>query len=426
MHIHRILSRLLGGVLLPALALGLGACGDSRPGVEPSALTDDVQSPAGDVLQGRADLAPIAECPTGTVGATGVVPGTGALYLFCIPPAWNGSLVVYAHGYVSPQDPVVIRDDAIGGLTVSQIVTSPLLNFAFATTSYRNNGLIVVEGARDLARLIPLFRELVGPIPGKVLAVGVSEGAAIATLATERHIELFDGTLAACGPLGDFQGQLDYLQDFRVLYDYFFPGVIPPSPVNVPAAVEAAFGTESSPGPLRAAILGALAADPVATQALLATAGINLPPDPTLIGGTVLTLLAYNVLGFNYAVDQLGGSPYDNTMTAYPPPVDNANVPRFAADQPALSHVMAKYETRGRLTVPVVTIHNLYDPIVPYAQEAAYAAKVSAAGASGYMTQIPGAALSSPHGHCAFTLDEVVSAFGLLIGQVQGVPLAQQ
>jgi pimeloyl-ACP methyl ester carboxylesterase len=425
MHPHRISIRLLGGALIAALVIGFAACGDSRTGLEPSDVTNGSQVQSSEIEQARANLVPIPECPVGTVGATGTIPGSGALYLFCVPPTWNGSLVVYAHGYVSPQDPLAIRDDVIGGLKVSEIVTSPPLNFAFAATSYRNNGLIVVEGARDLARLIPLFRELVGPVPGITLAVGASEGAAIATLATERHSELFDGTLAACGPLGDFQGQLDYLQDFRVLFDYFFPGVIPPSPVDVPAAVEAAFGTGSNPGPLRAAILASLAADPLSTQALLATAGINLPPDPTLIGGTVLGLLSYNVLGFNDAVGQLGGSPYDNTATVYPPPVINATVPRFTADQPALSHVKAKYETRGRLKGPLVTIHNLFDPIVPYDQGAKYAAKVSLAGRSAFLTQIPGSALTSPYGHCMFTLDEVVGAFGLLIGQVTGVQLAQ-
>ena len=422
-HLFSISSLGRGGALLPALLLGLAACGDSRSALEPADPIDHTRTPIPEVRQPSANLATIPACPTGTLGATGTIPGTGALYLFCVPPTWNGSLVVYAHGYVSPQDPVTIRDDVIGGFKVSEIITSPLLNFAFATTSYRNNGLIVVEGGRDLARLIPLFRSVVGPVTGKTYAVGVSEGAAIATLATERHSQLFDGTLAACGPLGDFQGQLDYLQDFRVLFDYFFPGVIPPSPVDVPLSVEAAFGTESNPGPLQGAILAALAADVPSTQALLATAGINLPPDPTLIGGAVLRLLAYNVLGFNDAVHQLGGQPYDNVAVIYPPPVVNANVPRFSADQPALSHVKAKYETRGRLNVPLVTIHNLYDPIVPYGQEAKYGARVGLAGRSVFLTQIPGNVL---HGHCVFTPEEVLSAFGILIGQVMGggVPLA--
>ena len=261
-----------------------------------------------------------------------------------------------------------------------------------------------------------------------MLALMISRGVVIRVLCSHPGFlaDLRCVWALACGPLGDFQGQLDYLQDFRVLFDYFFPGVIPPSAVDVPAAVEAAFGTNSNPGPLRGAILAALAADPLGTQALLATAGINLPPDPTLIGGTVLGLLAYNVLGFNDAVGQLGGQPYDNTAVVYPPPVINANVPRFTADQPAFSHVKAKYETRGRLRIPLVTIHNLFDPIVPYDQEAKYAAKVSLAGASAFLTQIPGNSLQSPYGHCTFTVDEVLSAFGLLISQVTGggVPLA--
>jgi len=29
-----------------------------------------------------------------------------------------------------------------------------------------------------------------------------------------------------CGPIGSFQQQIDYLGDARVLFDYFFPGVL--------------------------------------------------------------------------------------------------------------------------------------------------------------------------------------------------------
>ena len=37
-----------------------------------------------------------------------------------------------------------------------------------------------------------------------------------------------------CGPVGDFQKQIDYLGDFRVLFDYYFPNIMPPlvGPLN--------------------------------------------------------------------------------------------------------------------------------------------------------------------------------------------------
>ena len=31
----------------------------------------------------------------------GVQP-SGAIYRFCVPPNWNGDLVVFAHGYMAP------------------------------------------------------------------------------------------------------------------------------------------------------------------------------------------------------------------------------------------------------------------------------------------------------------------------------------
>jgi acetyl esterase/lipase len=164
----------------------------------------------------------------------------------------------------------------------------------------------------------------------------------------------------------------------------------------------------------------------VATAQLLAAAGITLPPSPPpeLIGGTVLRLLNYNILGTLDAQQQLGGQPFDNTDRIYPSPVDNEAVPRFEADQSALSHMKAMFTTDGKLPVPVVTIHNLFDPVVPYGQEALYAAKVKQAGASALLTQIPGAQLASPFGHCTFTLTEVQGAFALLASQVAAQGLA--
>jgi pimeloyl-ACP methyl ester carboxylesterase len=355
---------------------------------------------------------PGAACPAGTVQTSGSIPGTGGYYLFCLPQSgWNGSLVVYAHGYIPPQLPLEIHDDVVGGLTVSQIATS--LGYAFATTSYRSNGLVVPEATHDLQRVVSLFREVYGPLSGEVYGVGVSEGGLIATLATERQPQLFDGTLALCGPVGSFTQQVAYLGDVRVLFDYFFPGVIPGDLVNVPPSATAAFGTASQPGPLALAILLAMGADPVATASFLQAAGINVAP--AQIGPTVLTLLAYDILGFPQIEAILGGNPYDNTARIYPAPVNNALVRRYTADQPAVSHLNALYETSGRLRIPLVTLHNLLDPIVPFAQEPAYTAKVQVAGASQLLTQLQA---QDPMGHCNFALQEVQGAFALLVSQV--------
>lgn len=362
-------------------------------------------------------------CPGFTTGAEGALPGSGAFFLICVPPGFDpatGSLVVYAPGSVPPQLPLAIRDDVVGGVPVSQIVTG-VLGRAFATTSYRSNGLVVVDATHDLQRLVAKFRELYGPLGGATFGVGVSEGGLIATLATERHARLFDGTLAACAPIGDFQRQINYFNDFRLAFDFYFApilaagGIALGSPIDIPEAVVAGFGTAAQPGPLAQAIAAALLANPGPTNQLLAAADIPLQlgaSDPALVVEIVLRLLAYNILFTNQTQEVLGGQPYDNLApTEYDRVIDGLAVPSFAADQPALSHMRAMYQTSGRLRSPLVTIFNTGDPIIPAWHEAIYQAKVADAGASEHLVAQIGIAR---FGHCEFTLAEVVAAFTAL------------
>ena len=81
------------------------------------------------------------------------VPGTcedgdlpsGALSRICVPTVgWNGQLVVYAHGYVAPGLPLGFYQlTTPDGLYLPLLVQS--LGYAFATTSYRQNGLAILE-----------------------------------------------------------------------------------------------------------------------------------------------------------------------------------------------------------------------------------------------------------------------------------------
>ena len=369
------------------------------------------------------------ECPSGTTGASGTLPGSGALYLICVPPGFNpatGSLVVYAHGSVPPQLDLALPNDDLGGAPVADIVTGTL-GFAYATTSYRENGLVVVDAEKDLQRLVAKFRELYGPIGGSTYAVGASEGGLIATLAAERHPQLFDGTLALCAPIGDFQREINYFDDFRLAFDFYFgPGTASNidlgNPIAIPPATIAAFSTTIS------AAIAAAVLDPsnlASTNALLVAADIPLQlpgSDPTVVAQTIVRLLAYNVLFTNRAQQVLGGQPYDNvTPTSYDRVIDGLTVPLFRADRPALSQLAAKYQTSGRLKSPLVTLFNVSDPIVPSWHETAYAAKVAAAGASEFLiAQIP----STTFGHCAFSAQEVLTAFGALTQAVNGATLA--
>ena len=69
-----------------------------------------------------------------------------ARWKICVPPAWNGDLIIFAHGYV-PNLPGIgldFFDTLPDGTPVSTLVQG--LGFAYATTSYRQNGLAILEG----------------------------------------------------------------------------------------------------------------------------------------------------------------------------------------------------------------------------------------------------------------------------------------
>ncbi|MDY7080422.1 MAG: hypothetical protein SXV54_26375 [Chloroflexota bacterium] len=343
---------------------------------------------------------------------------SGAIYRICVPAdgEWNGDLVVYAHGYVAFDEPIAIPDDQLsipGGPSIPEIVNG--LGFAFVTTSYSVNGLAVKEGTADLLDLVEIF-SAAHDRPDHVYLVGPSEGGLITALGVEQHSSIFDGGLSTCGPVGDFRRQINYWGDVRVLFDYFFPGVIPGSPVEIPQEVIENWDTI-----YQELVEGALRADPDATTRLLTVA--RVPADPTDSDSGIdalVQLLWYNVFATNDGAAKLGGQPYDNTRRIYFGSGSdwhlNRNVARFQAEPAALAEMEAHYQTSGDLSVPLVTLHTLGDPIVPYWHEPLYRQKIIANDDGPLHTNIP----ALRHGHCNFTASQVLVAFAVLVYQVTG------
>jgi pimeloyl-ACP methyl ester carboxylesterase len=340
----------------------------------------------------------------------------GALYRICFPANWNGDLVLYAHGYVAPQRELGIPEDVVGGRPASSLVTG--LGYAYATTSYRANGLVAPDAVADLLELVDTVEFRYRPDPARTIVVGFSEGALVATLAAERHPDRFDGALAGCGPIGDFQAQLDYIADFRVVFDYFFPGLIPGNALDIPESVQERWDQLYVP-----AIVLALAAGPHAARDLLrVTRAPAAGDDLRSIAETTIGLLWYNVFGTADAQARLGGQPYDNTARVYAGSSDdsalNAGVDRFAAE-PAAVAAIGRFNTTGNLTVPLVNLHTTGDPIVPFSQASLYTAKVARTNQSSRFTQID----IERHGHCSFEAGELLNAFAELWDQI-GEPSA--
>jgi hypothetical protein len=346
----------------------------------------------------------------------GDLPG-GALSLTCIPTqGWNGDLVIFAHGYTDPNAPLGFQNLTLPDGTYLPVLVQGL-GYAFATTSYRRNGLAILQGMDDIRELAAAFPSIPGAAnPRHTYLVGASEGGIVTTLLVEQSPQLFSGGLATCGPIGSFRGQVDYWGDFRVLFDYFFPGVLPPSPVNIPDGVMANWDTQYVP-----AITESLAmpANASAAQQLISSSHAAIDrAQPATVVNTALDILWYNAFATNDAHEQLGGNPYGNRLRWYWGSANdlrlNARVERIGADPTALA-ALQDYETSGRLRIPLVTLHTTGDDVVPYWHELLYAAKVKTSG-RGSLTSIP----IFRYGHCNFTSNELLAGFGILVLRSEG------
>lgn len=332
---------------------------------------------------------------------------SGARIRLCIPRrGWNGDLLVWLHGYVSVFQPLDLYSFPFPeGFHPQNAALSR--GFAFAATSYRRNGLVILPGVEDVRELVAEFRE--EATPERTYLFGVSEGGLITTLSIERYPHLYSGGLSMCGPIGSFREQLNYFGDVRVLFDHFFPGLIPGSAIQVPPDVIARWFTEYLPR-----VEAAIAANPGAARQLVRTAKAAFDPEePATIATTIVDALSFNIFAANDAVEQLGGNPYDNRGRIYFGSSNdlllNRRVARFAASPEALRNV-ALHETTGDVSLPLVTLHTTLDPIVPYWHQPLHLLKVDTTG-RGVVIPLP----VRRYGHCELTNEEILGSLRLLV-----------
>jgi pimeloyl-ACP methyl ester carboxylesterase len=344
---------------------------------------------------------------------------SGAFTRVCMPAAvpWNGDLVVFAHGYVAPETPVGIPDDQLvlpDGTSIPEMVNG--LGFAFVTTSYRKNGLAIRDGVEDLKDAVEAFLASQHGSPRRTYLVGASEGGLVTALAVEQAPEVFSGGLATCGPVGDFRRQVNYWGDFRVLFDYFFPNMLPGTAVDIDPDLRSRWASYYTP-----LIAAAVTSRPAVLDTLLRVSRAPFDPaDPNTKVETVLGILWYNVFATADAIATLGGQPFDNTNRFYTGSGNdfllNLRVKRYRAEIAALQAIDADYQTSGRLAAPLVTLHTTADPIVPYWHEPLYSWKALLGGSGLLHANLP----VFRYGHCRFDAAQALVALGLLVLEVQG------
>ena len=408
-------------------------------GILLAAISCTDQSPLGPELDRKARTAKV------TVPASGpwarVVEGEtgpGSLYALYIPTQWNGDAIFYAHGIRPPLDPIALDNNQDNFFEVRDALGA--LGYAFAYSSFSENGLAVKDAAQRTHQLRGLLNSELDAQPQRNYLAGYSLGALVALDLGERFPEQYDGVLAMCGMVGGTPLELKYIADVRALFDTYYPGVLPGDaisvrgpPLTIPEVqgrvIAAITPTPTNPG----AVLG-LFAIASTRQTPLAYVPIGSLGDPsstafqTLVGSLIYALY-YQLLGAPDVLDRTHGhSPYDNRQTVYtmgtpavPDPslvpliasmiaASNIGVTRYDMPPDAQNYLDKYYSPTGDLRIPVVSVHNFFDPLVPFFHEQALAQIAASAGASSMLLQrgVPN------YGHCNFTTPLVVSSFQTL------------
>jgi pimeloyl-ACP methyl ester carboxylesterase len=333
--------------------------------------------------------------------------GPGALYSLDKPANWNGDLVLYMHGYTTPGSPIslpnngAIRDKLLGA------------GFAVAASSFSENGYAVPEAMRQTHQLRSLFVSRVAN-PERVFLFGLSLGGIVGMQLTEKFPQQYDGAFLASGVVGGTRAEVEYISDTKVLFDALYPsvhlgGLYDPITITDP-------NTQ-----LIAPVVGAVQANPQGLGILqLVTRHPLAGNNGQEITTSLVTVLGFQMFGATDLLDRMHGhSFFDNagytyTNAALPQSILgplNAGVARFSSTADARTWMDHYGEPSGELRIPVLTIHNTRDPVVPFFHEALLANAVQAAGFSDNLVQRS----KNSYGHSAFTPDELLQNFQDLV-----------
>lgn len=372
----------------------------------------------------------------------GVLP-SGAAYVMDVPAAWNGTVLLFSHGY-NPAGTPNPAQNAPDTTTRGKLLEA---GYALIGSSYATTGWALTEAVPDQLATLDLFTERYGTAR-RTLAWGRSYGGLVTTALAERHGDRFDGSLAMCGlvqgGVANWNSTLDPVFALRTL-------LAPDSgiPLTGFAGQESARGAAEA---LTAATDAAQRTPEGRARIALAAALHNIPgynsPTQTEPGPTdwaaqqagqytaVRGLLQQPAFSWRQeAESRAGGNPSWNTGVDYTAMLRRSplykevtelykaagaslrsdlaalnRAPRISADPDAVRWMRDTSALTGRLSDPQLMIHTTGDALIPVQAESAYRRAATAAGSRPLLRQ---AYVDGP-GHCTFTPGETVGALHTL------------
>jgi pimeloyl-ACP methyl ester carboxylesterase len=374
----------------------------------------------------------------GGSGSVSTVNGTladGATYLLqCPAGAWNGTLYLYSHGYVTPgaANPA---QDAGDPVTAAWMLAH---GYALAGSSYASTGWAIAQALPDQISTLNAFGSTYGQ-PRTTVAWGHSLGGIITAGLIQDFPKRFDAALPMCGVLSGgvatWNTALDGAFAFQQLVDPAAQVVNIANPTANLQGTEAAVtqAQQTPQGRARLALTAALADTPGWFTPLSpepAATDFAAQEANQFLWDTQVTfpfIFAFRAelearaggnpswnTGVNYAADLAKSADLKEVKALYKAAglslghdLQTLNgAKRIKANPSAEAYLIKNISFNGGITVPVLTMHTTGDGLVVPENEQAYASAVKRAHKSALLRQV----FVSRAGHCAFTPAETVTA----------------
>ena len=326
----------------------------------------------------------------------------GGRYLIEVPAGWNGGLVIFAHGY--------------GGGEHSPLASHLAANgYAWAASSFRSASSYRPDWfLEDTLQVRDLFIREVGR-PRWTIIHGQSVGGHVAIASLELHPGVYQGALIECGmtdgvTVADlylaYQAAAEYFAGAPLLDDRDRPDLaVRISELWLPALGEP--GNYTAQGRRFDSVVKHLFGGDLP----LRLEGLRRRYVPNMLEQFRMTQplrRAGSTLHIRYRIDPGLGVDEDEL---------NRKIRRVAPAAGARSRETAPVyaEPTGRITVPVLTIHETGDAQAPFSLEQAYRRRTLAAGTSHLLVQ----RAIRWAGHCGFDGEVREQAFDDLVAWIE-------
>jgi len=390
---------------------------------------------AGGLTASTAAASPSSCGGSGSVTKVNGTLADGATYLIqCPPGAWNKTLYLYSHGYVTP-----------GSANLAQDVGDPATaawmlghGYALAGSSYASTGWAIAQALPDQIDTLNAFDSQYGK-PRTTVAWGHSLGGIITAGLLQDYPKRFDAALPMCGVLSGgvatWNTALDAEFAFQKLIDPSVQVVNITDPTANLRAAEAAGAQaqQTAAGRARLALVSALGDTPGwfdSSQPEPAATDYAAQEANQFMWGSQVTFpfaFAFRAelegraggnpswnTGVNYFSDLAKSADFKEVVALYQAAglsltkdlLALNGAPRVKANPNAEAYLTKNISFNGSISVPVLTMHTTGDGLVVPENEQAYRSAVDRAGRASLLRQV----FVHRAGHCAFTPAETVTA----------------